>query len=73
MLHSNLYGCNEFVRDAIRFFLEKVIRSREGTTQGDPLAMAMFGVAVLPLNDSLKDQNLTFKWFADDGNVVGSL
>ena len=35
--------------------------------------MAMYGVAILPLIDMLEDQNLTHKWYADDGNVAGSL
>ena len=35
--------------------------------------MTMYGVATLPLIDMLEDQNLTLKWYADDGNVAGSL
>ena len=35
--------------------------------------MAMYGVATLPLIDMLEDQNLTHKWYADDGYVAGSL
>ena len=56
------------------FFLDKrVIKSEEGTTQRDPIAMAMYGAATLPLIDMLEDQNLTYRWYADDGNVAGSL
>ena len=55
------------------FIDKRVIKSQEGTTQGDPIAMAMYGVAILPLIDMLEDQNLTHKWYADDGNVAGSL
>ena len=35
--------------------------------------MAMYGVATHPLMYMLEDQNLTHKWYADDGNVAGSL
>ena len=35
--------------------------------------MAMYGVATNPLIDMLEDQNLTHKWFAEDGNEPGSL
>ena len=33
----------------------------------------MYGVATLPPIDMLEDRNLTHKWYADDGNVEGSL
>ena len=52
---------------------KKVLWSREGTTQGDPLAMAMYGVAIIPLIRKLETQDVLQKWFADDGNAVGSL
>ena len=35
--------------------------------------MAMCEVATLPLIDMLEDQNLTHKWYADDGNLADSL
>ena len=53
--------------------LIKKIISHEGTTQGDPIAMAINGVATFLLIDMLEDQNLTHKGYADDGNVAGSL
>ena len=43
------------------FIDKRVIKSQEGTTQGDPTAMAMYGVATLPLINMLEDQNLTHK------------
>ena len=44
-------------------------------TQGDPLAMEMYGIAILPLISTLRLHNdsLTQKWYADDGSVVGKL
>ena len=51
----------------------KTLWSREGTTQGDPLAMAMYGVAIIPLIRKLDQKEIMQKWFADDGNAVGSL
>ena len=33
----------------------------------------MYGVATPHLIDMLEDQNMTHNWYADDGNVAGSL
>ena len=44
------------------------ILSKEGTTQGDPLSMAMFALSMVPLIKKLKEKcELTMQvWFADD-------
>ena len=44
------------------------VSSSEGTTQGDPLAMAMYALAVRPLIDRLQSPCPTVKqvWYADD-------
>ena len=51
------------------------IDSNEGTTQGDPLAMAMYALAIRPLIDKLIDAepNARQVWFADDATAAGRL
>ena len=50
------------------------ISSTEGTTQGDPLAMAMYALATLPLIHRLQDTTPTVQqvWYADDATTGGS-
>src|SRR5690606_6379013 len=42
------------------------IASKEGTTQGDSLAMAMHSMAVVPLIKEVESQANNQEWFADD-------
>ena len=49
------------------------IMSQEGTTQGDLLAMAVYGIAILPLITRLHNDSITQKWYCDDGSVVVKL
>ena len=50
------------------------IMSAEGTTQGDPLAMAMYALGTLPLIQRSNPSNLVQQvWYADDGTAAGSL
>ena len=54
---------------------EGEIPSTEGTTQGDPLAMAMYALAVVPLIRQLHAHvpEACQAWFADDATAVGPL
>ena len=48
------------------------ILSKEGTTQGDPLARAMCALSTVPLINKLESL-ATQVWFADDAAAAGSL
>ena len=49
------------------------ILSREGVAQGDPLAMALYGIMLLPLRSHLRTKfpDVLQPWFADDGAMDG--
>ena len=50
------------------------ILSKEGTTQGDPLAMSMFAVASIPLIRELdKLTDVIQLWYADDATATGEM
>ena len=51
---------------------EKIL-STEGTTQGDPLAMAIYSVAIPPLIRRVKQDGAKQIWFADDATSGGKL
>ena len=67
--YTYLYGV------PIRLFItgEGELASTEGTTQGDPLAMGMYALAVIPLINSLHHHQLEVPqaWFADDATAAG--
>lgn len=61
-------------RDDVQLFIDgDTLLSQEETTQGDPLAMAMYAIAITPLIRSLEDDEVKQVWFADNATVGGSL
>ena len=63
-------------RDPVRMIVagSGEISSTEGTTQGDPLAMAMYALATVPLIHLLSNNSPDVKqaWYADDATGAGS-
>ena len=57
---ANALG-NSYSAPSRLFVNGSIIWSQEGTTQGDPLAMAMYGIALLPLMDMIKNETVTQK------------
>ena len=68
---------NNTYRAPVRLFVmgEGEVVSTEGITQGDPLAMAMYALAVTPLIHRLRNMQPDVKqvWFADDAMAAGNL
>jgi hypothetical protein len=54
--------------------LAYVVTGQEGVSQGDPLAMILYGVALLPLVEKLRVAvpEATTPWFADDAAAIGN-
>ena len=55
------------------FIDDQTLLSREGTTQGDPLAMAIYAISIMPLVHSLNSVDTKQIWFADDSSAGGTL
>ncbi|KAL5486419.1 hypothetical protein EMCRGX_G018891 [Ephydatia muelleri] len=79
-LHNIRYLCPSIATVIINTYREPTdlfvdgnsILSQEGTTQGNPLAMPMHALAILPLIRRIAD-NVQEAWYADDGTATGSL
>ena len=74
----NLHHTEKYIQGSIQAIYiagEGESESSEGTTQGDPLAMAMCALAIKPLNDRLRNSepNARQVWFADDVTAAGRL
>ena len=78
-LHNIHYLCpplaviltNTYREDVQLFIDGETLHSCEGTTQGDPLAMAMYAIGILPLVHQLQSDNTKQTWFADDAAAGG--
>ena len=64
---------NTYREDVCLFIDGETLLSQEGTTQGDPLAMAMYAMAVTPLIHQLKQETTKQVWFVDDATAGGNL
>ena len=62
---------NIYRGDSNLYVQGETVISREGVMQGDPLAMAMFAVGIVPLIREMEGTHQV--WFADDAASVGSL
>ena len=60
--------------DNVQLFIDgETLLSQEGTTQGDPLGMAIYAVAIIPLIRSLEDEETKQVQFVDDATVSQAL
>ena len=65
---------NTYRSDPSLFVNGETIMSKEGFTQGDPSAMAMYAIGTLPLIKHLQATlNIQQIWYADDSAAGGSL
>ena len=63
---------NTYRREAFLFAGGHTLFSCEGTTQGDPLAMAMYAIGTLPLITQLRGV-VKQCWYADDSAGGGDI
>lgn len=67
---------NTYRSDPCLFIEGETIMSKEGTTQGDPLAMAMYAIATIPLIRQLEIATcaeVEQVWYADDSAAGGGI
>ena len=52
---------------------ESFLYSREGLTQGEPLAMVAYGIGTLPLTKNLISEfpDITQPWYAENAGALG--
>ena len=72
---QNRFHCSTYRTESWLFVGGQCLLSKEGTTQGDPLAMAMYAIGTKPLMDELSGV-AKHVWYADDssaGSTVANL
>ena len=69
------YAINTYRNPARLFVVEgDELLSAEGTTQGDPLSMAFYGISLVPLMSKLNEaSNAVQCWLADDASCGGKV
>ena len=72
----SLYLCNTY-REPSKLFIAGgySLLSREGTTQGDPMAMPWYALSTIPIIDALRifESKVLQVWLADDATAAGKL
>ena len=70
--------CARFLFNTYRGHAQLVLRgsretllSKEGVTQGDPLAMLFYAISTLPIIEQLRDPEIHQCWYADDSSAQG--
>ena len=65
---------NTYRQDTELFVDGSTLLSQEGTTQGDPLAMPMYAIALKPLMDRVNQSvEVTQAWYADDAAATSDI
>ena len=72
--------CSRFLFNTYRGYAKLIVRgcdeflySREGVTQGDPMSMLMYSIAVMPLIESIRCKEKYLQcWYADNSACAGS-
>ena len=54
---------NTYREDSQLFIDGSILYSQEGTSHGDPLAMAMYAIAIIPLIYQLEDHGIKQAWY----------
>ena len=64
---------NSYQSDVNLYIGGEILLSEEGITQGDPLAMPMYALGVVPLINALSDDFIKQVGYADDASAWGRL
>ena len=64
---------NSYSNPSKLFVNKKPSALKKGQPRGKPLAMAMYGLAIINLIKILSVDDVIQKWYADDRNAVGKL